>query len=201
MRRRVAARAIGGALVALIALVALFALIAHTRAGSTQPRPSAAGASRVQADVAGELGVGGRSRAAQAGARAARARRAREASTPDAHDALVFAGPGPDDPAGPGMLPHPLTAEHARMHRDVELLDGAWRALKGRDFERARELLQAHATEYASGYDDLHDGLSILADCMQSPTATSRERAARFYAEHTASSMRRRLRTHCLQAR
>ena len=99
------------------------------------------------------------------------------------------------------MLPHPITAEHLRIYRDVELLDGAWQALKSRDFERARELLKTHATEYASGYDDMQDGMSILADCMQYPSTTNRDRAERFYAERTASSMRRRIRTHCLQTR
>jgi hypothetical protein len=112
----------------------------------------------------------------------------------------MYAGPGPDDPAGPGMLPHPITPEHVRIYRDVELLDSAWQALKRRDFERARSLLREHASEYASSsYDDINDGLTILADCMEHPSATTRERARRFYAQRTASTTRRRIRKHCLE--
>jgi hypothetical protein len=112
----------------------------------------------------------------------------------------MYAGPGPDDPAGPGMLPHPITAEHVRLYRDVELLDSAWRALERGEFERARTLLREHASEYAaSRYDDINDGLTILADCMERPSAAARDRAQRFYDEHTSSTTRRRIRKHCLQ--
>jgi hypothetical protein len=112
----------------------------------------------------------------------------------------VYAGPGPNDPAGPGMLPHPITREHIRMYRDVELLDAAWQALKRRDFEKARVLLREHASEYASGPDDLRDGLTLLADCMQHPSPEGRARAQRFYDEQTASTARRRIRRYCLEA-
>jgi len=114
--------------------------------------------------------------------------------------ASMYAGPGADDPAGPGMLPHPITAEHVRLYRDVELLDSAWRALERGEFERARSLLREHAGEYASsGYDDINDGLTILADCMERPSAATRDRAQRFYDEHSSSTTRRRIRKHCLQ--
>ena len=112
----------------------------------------------------------------------------------------MYAGPGPDDPAGPGMLPHPITKEHVRLYRDVELLDGAWQALKQRDFQQARVLLRQHASEYgAAGYDDLNDGLTLLADCMEHPSATTRARAQHFYDHRTASTARRKIRKHCLQ--
>ena len=122
-------------------------------------------------------------------------RRAAEA----AFEARPFAGPGRDDPAGPGMLPHPITAEHLRIYRDVDLLEGTFAALKRRDFARARSLLDQHAREYASGYDDLQDGLSILADCMETSSAEARERAQRFYDQHTESTARRKIRRHCLE--
>jgi hypothetical protein len=123
-----------------------------------------------------------------------------ETAVPTDPYAGMYAGPGPDDPAGPGMLPHPITAEHVRLYRDVELLDGAWQALKRRDFQQARVLLRQHSSEYGStGYDDLNDGLTLLADCMERPSATTRERAQRFYDERTASTARRKIRKHCLQ--
>ena len=189
-RRRIRAVLIGGA---GLALLVLLTLLATSRV--TSLRPGAGGAASAYAGPGdGERGIAARAVTAQPNASSSDA-------TPDGPKPPVFAGPGPDDPAGPGMLPHPITAEHKRIYRDVELLDGAWQALKSRDFERARALLNTHATEYASGYDDMQDGLTVLADCMQYPSATSRERAERFYTERTASSMRRRIRTHCLQTR
>ena len=111
----------------------------------------------------------------------------------------MYAGPGPDDPAGPGMLPHPITAEHVRIYRDVELLDGAWQALKRRDFAQARVLLRQHAGEYGvRGYDELNDGLTLLADCMERPGPETRQAAQRFYDQQTASTARKRIRRHCL---
>ena len=99
-------------------------------------------------------------------------------------------------------LQHPITAEHLRMYRDVDLLDAAWRALEHGDFAQARATLAQHAREYpnAAG-DDLQDGLTILADCMQRPTAATRERAQRFYDEQTQSMARRRIRRACLAPR
>ncbi len=182
-RRRIRAVLIGGAGLALLVLLSLLASsrVASVPPGAGEAASAHAGASHEERVIA--------SRAVTA------------QPTPNRPKPPVFAGPGPDDPAGPGMLPHPITAEHKRLYRDVELLDGAWQALKSRDFERARALLNTHANEYASGYDDMQDGLIVLADCMQYPSATSRERAERFYTERTASSMRRRIRTHCLQTR
>ena len=99
------------------------------------------------------------------------------------------------------MLPHPITVEHVRMYRDVELLDAAWRALEQRDFARAHSLLREHAAEYASsGYDDLNDGLTILTECLEHPGPAIRAHAQRFYDTHTASTARRKLRRYCLEA-
>jgi hypothetical protein len=97
------------------------------------------------------------------------------------------------------MLPHPITAEHLRIYRDVELLDGAWKALEQRDFARAHALLHEHAVEYAQGDDDIRDGLTILSECMEHPGNEVRERAQRFYDDHPASTARRKIRRHCLE--
>jgi hypothetical protein len=110
-----------------------------------------------------------------------------ESASLDRHDA-----PGSD-------LQHPLTAEHRALYSDSELLDASWRALQARDFNRAREALAQHRAESARTHDDLNDGLTILADCMQYPSAASRERAQRFYDEQTFSMARRRIRRYCLE--
>jgi len=192
-RECVRAGVIGAGLALLLAALALPGLLAASRSASGRPMAREGDDHASVPAVDDALGRAPREVTP-------RAKTTPAAVTPRDHAPPVFAGPGPDDPAGPGMLPHPITAEHLRMYRDVELLDAAWQALKSRDFARARALLKTHATEYAAGYDDMQDGLTLLADCMQYPSATSRGRAARFYAERTASSMRRRIRTHCLQA-
>ena len=141
-------------------------------------------------------------RAVSPAAESARAPTTHEAPTAVPADPYqgMYAGPGPDDPAGPGMLPHPITPEHIRIYRDVELLDGAWQALKRKDFAQARVLLRQHASEYGSrGYDDLNDGLSLLAACMERPSSETRQAAQRFYDEQTASTARKRIRRHCLE--
>lgn len=97
-------------------------------------------------------------------------------------------------------LQHPLSAEHRALYRDSDLLDASWRALQAHDFERAREVLAQHRAESTRTHDDLNDGLTILADCMQHPSATARERAQRFYDEQTFSMARRRIRRYCLEA-
>jgi hypothetical protein len=103
--------------------------------------------------------------------------------------------PTPD----PDPLRHPITPEHLRLYRDVDLLDAAWQALKARDFPRARASLAQHKSEYPSAHDDLNEGLSLLADCMEQPSAQTRERAQRFYDEQTHSMARRRIRRECLE--
>lgn len=95
--------------------------------------------------------------------------------------------------------PHPITAEHLALYRDLDLLDAAWQALHGRDFARARELLAVHRREYRRQHDDMTEGLSLLADCMEQQTPEARARAQHFYDEQTHSMLRRRMRRHCLQ--
>jgi pyruvate/2-oxoglutarate dehydrogenase complex dihydrolipoamide acyltransferase (E2) component len=114
------------------------------------------------------------------------------------------AAPDPDvtEPAAydPTRHAHPITAEHLRMYREDELLNGAWRALRKRDFARARELVTTHQSEYPASKAHMDEGLLLLADCMEHPSAESRAKAQAFYDTKTFSPMRRRLRRLCLEA-
>ena len=107
--------------------------------------------------------------------------------------------PRTERPHDPDPLRHPITADHLRLHRDVDLLDAAWQALKAGDFERARAALAEHRREYPSERDDLNDGLTILSDCMEYRSAEARARAQQFYDEQTHSMVRRRIRRECLE--
>ncbi|MDD9932125.1 MAG: hypothetical protein OXT09_00900 [Myxococcales bacterium] len=93
---------------------------------------------------------------------------------------------------------HPLTAEHAALYRDVDLLDGAWTAAREGDYDRARALLAQHGAEYPRPEDDMREGLALLVDCMAGARADAVDRAQQFYDTRTHSMMRRRIRRHCL---
>ena len=113
-----------------------------------------------------------------------------------ARDDLV-AGPRNENLV-PGAKPHPITSEHERRYREVSLLDAAWDALEAKDFARARHLIDEHRRDYGDENADLDEGMSLLADCMEHPTAETRARAQRFYDEETYSTARRRIRRWCL---
>lgn len=94
---------------------------------------------------------------------------------------------------------HPITEEHLRLYRETDLLDGAWLALRKRDFSKARDLVATHRSEYSGSKEHMDEGLLLLADCMESPGAETRARAQQFYDSKTYSPMRRRIRRLCLE--
>jgi hypothetical protein len=128
------------------------------------------------------------------------------ASTPLANDTHALAGNAPadliagphDENLVPGAKPHPISAEHQRRYREVGIVDSAWEALETRDFAKARKLIEEHRREYGGENGDLDEGMSLLADCMEHPSAETRGRAQRFYDEETYSTARRRIRRWCL---
>ena len=93
-----------------------------------------------------------------------------------------------------------ITDEHRRLYRDADLLHDAQAALAGGDASRARTLLVQHAREFPQTDAD-RDGLLIMADCVAQPSPEVRQQAQRFYDQHTASAVRKRLRRTCLEAR
>jgi hypothetical protein len=109
----------------------------------------------------------------------------------------LIAGPL-DENLVPGAKPHPISAEHQRRYREVGIVDSAWEALEAKDFAKARKLIDEHRREYGGENGDLDEGMSLLADCMERPSAETRGRAQRFYDEETYSTARRRIRRWCL---
>jgi hypothetical protein len=95
--------------------------------------------------------------------------------------------------------PHPITAEHRRLYRDADLIDGAAAALRKNDVAHARALLAQHRTEYAPGEGSDSEGLALLADCIERTDAGSIERARAFYGANTHSMVRRQIRKQCLE--
>jgi hypothetical protein len=97
--------------------------------------------------------------------------------------------------------PHPITPEHLRRYRDVDLLRAAEIAIKAGNFAEARALVAQHHRELDGMSAPEEEGLLLLADCAEQRSASNMARVQRFYDEHSDSTLRRRLRRSCLEAR
>lgn len=95
--------------------------------------------------------------------------------------------------------PHPITSDHERLYRDLDLLHAADEAIKAGDYDQARTLLAQHHRELGGMSAVEEEGLWLLADCAQHGRADDIERVRDFYEEHTDSTVRRRLRRACLE--
>jgi len=162
--------------------IAALAVLWHVRSSSNISRPRAESAPAAMSPAAPEL---------------RRAPEPKPAVSPLATPDDDATQPAAYDPT---RHAHPITAEHLRMYREDELLNGAWRALRRREFARARELVTTHQSEYPASKEHMDEGLLLLADCMERPSAETRAKAQAFYDTKTFSPMRRRLRRLCLEA-
>lgn len=99
----------------------------------------------------------------------------------------------------PDRHPHPITAEHRRLYREADLLDGAAARLRKGSVAEARALLAQHRTEYSPREGRDNEGLTLLADCIERGDAASLERAQAFYDRYTHSMVRRQIRKQCLE--
>lgn len=93
---------------------------------------------------------------------------------------------------------HPLGAEHARLYRDVDLLESVKDALARRDFATARAVLAQHRIEFPNGYPERVEGYEIIADCLENPGLETTARARRYHDEKRGSIVRRQVRKACL---
>jgi len=101
--------------------------------------------------------------------------------------------------AKPDRHPHPITAEHRRLYREADLLDGAAGLLRKKSVTEARSLLAEHRAEYAPRQGSDNEGLALLADCIERRDAGSIDRARAFYDRYTHSMVRRQIRKQCLE--
>lgn len=95
--------------------------------------------------------------------------------------------------------PHPISPEHRRLYRDVDLLRAADAEIRAGRFDAARALIAQHRSELGGMSAQEEEGLLLLADCAERPTAANVARVRRFYDAHTDSMLRRRLRRACLE--
>jgi hypothetical protein len=95
--------------------------------------------------------------------------------------------------------PHPITAEHRRLYRDADLIDGAAALLRKGSVAEARALLAQHRAEYSQREGSDNAGLALLADCVERRDAASIGHAQAFYDRYTHSMVRRQIRRQCLE--
>ncbi|XYI02718.1 hypothetical protein ACMHYB_24390 [Sorangium sp. So ce1128] len=62
-----------------------------------------------------------------------------------------------------------------------------------------RELVHEYRRTHPGDPNQLQDGYEIIADCLETPGEESRAAAEAYHAEHRASTVRRFVRTICLE--
>jgi len=98
-----------------------------------------------------------------------------------------------------GMLPHPLTAQHARIFRENNIISNLNGAMDVKDAAGMRRLLAQYRDEFPEDGHVLQDGYELIADCLAHPSAELRAKAQRYYDEELDSGVRRYIRRHCLE--
>lgn len=112
-----------------------------------------------------------------------------------------LAGPHPDDPHEPGMLPHPITPEHERIFAENRTIGALNDAMALRDVGRMRALLAEYRKLDPNDIEATQLGYSILADCIESPGRATQAEAIRFYDTQRHSPLRRFIRRICFENR
>jgi hypothetical protein len=120
-------------------------------------------------------------------------------STPPAPKALNVVGPGPEDPHEPGMVPHPLDEERARLDTLNRLQQALNDAMSLRKVEEMRELLVSYRKLDPQDVDKNQLGYSVIADCIELPGERSLAAARAFYDAERHSSLRRFVRRICFE--
>jgi len=96
-------------------------------------------------------------------------------------------------------VPHPITAEHRVIQRELRLIAALIDALDLRDASSLRRLIALHKLEYPQDENALRAGYERIADCLETPGEHSRQAAQDYYATERASTLRRYVRRVCLE--
>ncbi|WP_437947722.1 hypothetical protein WME98_44510 [Sorangium sp. So ce296] len=112
---------------------------------------------------------------------------------------LPVVGPSPDDRHDGPAHPHPVTPRHLEMQHENGLIALLNDAMSARDGARMRELVREYRRTHPGDPSRLQDGYEIIAGCLEAPGEDSRTAAEGYYAEHRASTVRRFVRTICLE--
>jgi hypothetical protein len=99
-----------------------------------------------------------------------------------------------------GMVPHPLTPQHARIFRENNLIGDLNGAMDAADAPALRRLLAVYRDEFPEDAHTLQDGYELIASCLENLTPETRATAQRYYDQQLDSGLRRYIRRHCLEA-
>jgi len=114
-------------------------------------------------------------------------------------DGVAVHPAGSADVDATGMVPHPLTAEHARIFRENNIIGSLNGAMDVKDVAGMRRLLAQYRDEFPEDGHVLQDGYELIADCLEHPSTQLRAKAQRYYDEELDSGVRRYIRRHCLE--
>ncbi|WP_437593563.1 hypothetical protein [Sorangium sp. So ce1000] len=122
-----------------------------------------------------------------------------DAALAAAIDDLPVIGPSPDDRRDGPAHPHPITPRHIEIQHENGLIAMLNDAMSARNGARMRELVHEYRRTHPRDTNQLQDGYEVIADCLEAPGEASRAAAEGYYAEHRASTVRRFVRTICLE--
>ncbi|MGK4008224.1 hypothetical protein WMF31_36740 [Sorangium sp. So ce1036] len=114
-------------------------------------------------------------------------------------DDLPLIGPSPGDRHDGPAHPHPITPRHLEIQHENGLIALLNDAMSARDGARMRELTREYRRTHPEDPSRLQGGYEVIADCLEAPGEESRAAAERYYAERRASTVRRFVRTICLE--
>jgi hypothetical protein len=122
----------------------------------------------------------------------------REVRPPEPQQQAVASG-ATNLPADPelGGHPHPITAEHVRIQRELALIQQLNDALDLRDAAHLRALIAEYVQHVPDDPNALAAGYERIADCLEHPDAATRDRAREYYLRERASTLRRYVRRVC----
>lgn len=107
---------------------------------------------------------------------------------------------GPDDPRPDGPLHfHPITPEHVRLHKEVQIIGSLNGAMDVKDVAAMRRLLKEYREKYPEDGQRLQSGYELIADCLEHPGEATRAAARRYDDQERGSILRRYVRRHCLE--
>ncbi|HET6332266.1 MAG TPA: hypothetical protein VFG30_03600 [Polyangiales bacterium] len=95
--------------------------------------------------------------------------------------------------------PHPITPEHERIQRELQLIQQLNDALDLRDAPHLRVLIADYAREYPDDPNAMRAGYERVADCIEEPGERTREAGRDYYERERASTLRRYVRRICLE--
>jgi hypothetical protein len=95
--------------------------------------------------------------------------------------------------------PHPITPEHERIQRELQLIQQLNDALDLRDAPQMRARIADYAREYPDDPNAMREGYERVADCIEDPGERTREAGRDYYDRERASTLRRYIRRICLE--